>query len=604
MKTPFPRLAAAVFIAAALSSAVIAADSPSVLLQKAIYAEETEGNVDAAIRIYEQIATEAATNRSVLAQAQYRLAVCYQKKGNKDQAIKLLNELVQQFPGDAALLQKAKTSLTEMGVTPAEAIAVRKLPHLVPGWPEAMSQDGRFVAYEPKGGYDLAVMEIATGKSWTIAKCVKGKSPGGVAISPNGQHIAYDLSDSTIHVARIDGSEARKLLVADANAEDVWPLEWSQDSSRLFVECKQRTTASYRLVAVELKSGAQDEVARLAPGASSGSRHVTSDGRYLAIRRNSYPRRITVLDLKSGREETVIPTDAGGIVGWVPGAAKLLFLKSRGETFDLLVSELENGRPSGEPNVLRSNYPSTGQDSQPLCITRDGSIYYFIRKDRSEPSELWVMEGFVAGKPSATKTESWRIVRDIPTNEMILRTDNSMLDRKFGLTATIPAGWTIRSASRRNGETGSIVTFGIPNVPRALPRAAYQFTTPWVVPGDGFPLKEMGPKPTTPAEIDAWLLTWQRAHSQGHLNSPAPNYADYKTRPESIVPGSINGHRALRWTADFTRNGVSWIELETMIFSNTAYAVIWLQVPAANRDTAGPAFEQLVASVRFSPPQN
>src|SRR5471032_1901276 len=98
MKTPFPRLAVAALIAAFLPLAAPAAESPSVLLQKGIYAEETEGNVDAAIKIYEQIAAEAATSRAVVAQAQYRLAVCYQKKGNKEQAIRLLEELVQQFP--------------------------------------------------------------------------------------------------------------------------------------------------------------------------------------------------------------------------------------------------------------------------------------------------------------------------------------------------------------------------------------------------------------------------------------------------------------------------------------------------------------------------
>src|SRR5437763_14659178 len=83
-------------VAAALAfffvSSAPATESPSVLLQKGIYAEETEGNLDSAIRIYEQIAAEAATNRAVVAQAQYRLALCYQRKNNREQAIKLLNE--------------------------------------------------------------------------------------------------------------------------------------------------------------------------------------------------------------------------------------------------------------------------------------------------------------------------------------------------------------------------------------------------------------------------------------------------------------------------------------------------------------------------------
>ncbi len=135
-------------------------------------------------------------------------------------------------------------------------------------------------------------------------------------------------------------------------------------------------------------------------------------------------------------------------------------------------------------------------------------------------------------------------------------------------------------------------------------RVAYQVTSPWEVPSDAFPLKEMGPKPTTAAEIDSWLRKWQQAHTHNHLNSSNPYYEGYRTRPESIISRSINGHRALSWTAEFKRNGGDWTELETMVFGETAYAVVWLQVPTASRDTVGREFEQLVASVRFSPPQH
>ncbi|MHB8520360.1 MAG: FitA-like ribbon-helix-helix domain-containing protein [Limisphaerales bacterium] len=96
--------------------------------QKGIFAEETEGNLDAAIKIYEQTGAEAAANRAVVAQAQYRLGVCYQKKGNKEQAIKILNEPVQQFPSDVTVTQKARGTLAELGATPPEAVSVRKIP--------------------------------------------------------------------------------------------------------------------------------------------------------------------------------------------------------------------------------------------------------------------------------------------------------------------------------------------------------------------------------------------------------------------------------------------------------------------------------------------
>ena len=62
MKTFSFRLAVLAIVSFCIPEFASAAESLSVLLQKAIYAEETEGNVDAAIKLYEQIATEIASN--------------------------------------------------------------------------------------------------------------------------------------------------------------------------------------------------------------------------------------------------------------------------------------------------------------------------------------------------------------------------------------------------------------------------------------------------------------------------------------------------------------------------------------------------------------
>src|SRR3981081_3866607 len=50
--------------------------SPSELLEKAIHAEETAGNIDEAIKLYEQVIAEGKAARGAAAQAEYRLAQC------------------------------------------------------------------------------------------------------------------------------------------------------------------------------------------------------------------------------------------------------------------------------------------------------------------------------------------------------------------------------------------------------------------------------------------------------------------------------------------------------------------------------------------------
>ncbi|MCP4378257.1 MAG: hypothetical protein GY794_19035, partial [bacterium] len=65
---------------------IVQAESPAMLLEKGIFAEETKGDVDAAIKIYKQITDDAKANRKYVAQAMYRLGVCYMKQKKNDDA--------------------------------------------------------------------------------------------------------------------------------------------------------------------------------------------------------------------------------------------------------------------------------------------------------------------------------------------------------------------------------------------------------------------------------------------------------------------------------------------------------------------------------------
>jgi tetratricopeptide (TPR) repeat protein len=74
------------------------AESASVLLEKGIYAEETAGNLDEAIKIYKQIVDDANANRNNIAEAYYRLGKCYLKKGQEQKAVAVFEEMIASFP--------------------------------------------------------------------------------------------------------------------------------------------------------------------------------------------------------------------------------------------------------------------------------------------------------------------------------------------------------------------------------------------------------------------------------------------------------------------------------------------------------------------------
>ena len=68
-------------IALLLAAAMLVAAAPLAdLLEQGIYTQETLGDLDKAIQIYQQVADQAGESRTYGAQALYRLILCYGRK--------------------------------------------------------------------------------------------------------------------------------------------------------------------------------------------------------------------------------------------------------------------------------------------------------------------------------------------------------------------------------------------------------------------------------------------------------------------------------------------------------------------------------------------
>ena len=85
--------------------------SPSELLEKGIYTEETKGDLDGAIAIYQQLVAEANVNRSLAAQAQFRLGECLVKKNHNVEATAAFQKLIHDYPNEKELIAQARVYL-------------------------------------------------------------------------------------------------------------------------------------------------------------------------------------------------------------------------------------------------------------------------------------------------------------------------------------------------------------------------------------------------------------------------------------------------------------------------------------------------------------
>ncbi|MHC4213853.1 MAG: tetratricopeptide repeat protein [Planctomycetota bacterium] len=88
--------------------------SPSLLLQEGLYAEEVEGNLDAAIEIYQKAVKHAARVEKTAARATYRIGMCYLKKGEKETAADYFEQITTKFSRQKGLAAKAQKELEKL----------------------------------------------------------------------------------------------------------------------------------------------------------------------------------------------------------------------------------------------------------------------------------------------------------------------------------------------------------------------------------------------------------------------------------------------------------------------------------------------------------
>ena len=353
MKKLMQWFAATVIIGSVITFPARAAESASVLLQKGIFAEETEGNLDAAIKIYEQISAESAANRTVVAQAQYRLAVCYQKKGAKGQAIATLQELLKQFPSEARLSQMARGILAELGQTPSEAVTIRKLPLADASEVMSVSPDGRFIAYMDQDYSSIFIYETASAKTWQAVKADDPEGSWSVVFSPDASHIAYDKAGG-VWVAKVDGTDPRELFKPDKKLGRIAPLAWSSASGQVLASLRNSAQNLRSLVSLDAKTG---EMKEIMPSARNPAWSLSSDGHYLAQRIGG---KVTVVDLTSRKEQSLVEDHVLKLVGWSHNDSEFLFSSDRTGVKSLWTIAVKSGKPSGEPRFVKEYLDGTG----------------------------------------------------------------------------------------------------------------------------------------------------------------------------------------------------------------------------------------------------
>ena len=120
-------LITSLFMGAALAAGAATNDVTS-MLQRGLFEEEANHNLDAAIQAYQSVVTQIDQNRKLAATAIYRLGECYRKQGNTNEASAYYQRILREFSDQSVLASLSEQSLAALGKplpTPAPPLLSR-----------------------------------------------------------------------------------------------------------------------------------------------------------------------------------------------------------------------------------------------------------------------------------------------------------------------------------------------------------------------------------------------------------------------------------------------------------------------------------------------
>lgn len=388
------------------------AQTPEAQFQQGLIKEEGEGSLQEAIDIYIKVASDESVGRPLQATALLHIGLCYEKLG-RTEAEKTYRNLIQNFPDQDETVKIARKQLSLLSqyeskiITKPEELNIRKVWEGQEDLLGDLSPDGRYLSFTDWETGDLAIYEIASGKTRRLTN--KGTWDDNNEYSedsrwsPDSRYITYGWCDDTgaydLRIIGLEDSEP-KVIYKPKDANYIVPRDWSPDGKEVLVllSFEDRTIQS---VLISVADGSS-RILRTFEFWPNGM-GFSSDGKYIVysspLDSNISNRDIFCIKRDGSAEHQLITHPADDIVqGWTPDGRKMLFSSDRDGTMGLYTIEVSDGLALGAPTLIKSGlfpYESYG-------FSPEGSYYYAISKEWNDiyMAELDPQEGNKVNKVS------------------------------------------------------------------------------------------------------------------------------------------------------------------------------------------------------------
>ncbi len=357
-----------------LSNAVFSQEKADQLFEKALYLEETKGELGDAIELYKQILNDPEADETTQAKALLRMGMSYEKLGKND-ALNAYELLIKKYPGQTEQVAEAKARLNSLTKEGPSGFTVKEMEFRVTE-PFELSPGGtKMLGVKFIKGQNIVVshldkdkIDFITNFTWAD-ECYWTFNP---IWSPDGNKIAYLTSfsgkegviDNNISISDLEGNSE---ILIKSNTDAFIPEAWMPDGSSILT-IKQDANKQQALGLVNVKSGKFKELISLngnaeSYGSSRASACPSPDGKF-----------IVYTDVKPGEKKDLFIISSDGKSSnplniypatdkwprWSPDGNHIIFLSNRHGSMALWGISVRNGKSFGDAILIRegmgSNY--------------------------------------------------------------------------------------------------------------------------------------------------------------------------------------------------------------------------------------------------------
>ena len=367
-------------------SSAYAQQDAGVLLQSGLYKEEVNGDMEAAIKVYERVLKDFPKDRLVAAKAQLHIGLCYEKLGTAE-ARKAYESVVRDFADQSDIVAQARVRLAALGGPGAAGgLVTRRVLTDASGVRGVLTADGKYISHIDRGTGDMVQFEVAGGQTSRITNkggAAAKETPNEYQVfSRDGKQIAYDSYTKDwvpqLRIRNLDGSGLRTLY--SEKGHEVHPMDWSPDAGSILAF--RELDKGFELTLISTADGSVRVLRSISSGVVFNDWYwqrasFSPNGRFIAFSfmcEGSPPVSEVFLMTADGRNEVVVavhPTK-NRLLGWTPDGRSLVFSSGRSGTWDMWSVRITDGKQQGEPELLKEEFPS----GSVIGFAPNGSLYY------------------------------------------------------------------------------------------------------------------------------------------------------------------------------------------------------------------------------------